>query len=456
MPYWGGWTAAIVGALGLTSAYAATKLAEQNGLTVFDRNGLTVTLGAAAAAAYFNTWDTNFGSGRVDFRTGANTGDAEWGEGYLKSYLEAVYAAPKLGQFYSGIGGVAAVTLGSGDAGGFTTGGDGNIDEERLYIGWRSGKLLTDSEEELLDLSYGRQEFHVGDGFLIWDGNLDQLDKGALWLTPRLSFERAGLVRINTHPVRGDLFYLQSDADQDNTELAGVDLEYFEEGVGTLGLMYFHIFDSTPTFFGPRAGMNVVDLRVNEARLPFAPNWSFWGEYVIETGNGTDGRIDANGWYVEADYSRSDWRWSPILSYRYAFFSGGEIGDTTRRDFDPLFYGFSRGWGTWFQGEITGEYLLFNSNQVNHKVQVELTPLENLAIGAIYYKFWLAEKNYFGTPVSDNEFDDEINLYANWVISDQVSLSVVYGAAFPGPAARQAFGDDKVYQLIEMGIFLSY
>lgn len=445
-----------MGTLGLTSAYAATKLPELTGLTVFEQNGLTVALGAAAAAAYFNTWDTNFGSGRVDFRTGANTGDAEWGEGYLKPYLGAGYASPTLGRFYGGVAGVAAMTVGTGDASGFTTGGDGNIEEERLYIGWRPGKLLIDSEEELLDLSYGRQEFHVGDGFLIWDGNLDQFDKGALWLTPRLSFERAGLVRIATHPVRGDLFYLRSDADQDNTELAGANLEYVEEGVGTLGLMYFHIFASTPTIFGPRAGMNLIDLRVNEARLPFAPNWSFWGEYVLETGNGPDGRIDANGWYVEADYTHSNWSWSPKLSYRYAFFSGDKIGDTTRRGFDPLFYGFSRGWGTWFQGEITGEYLLFNSNQINHKVHVELNPSEHLAFGAIYYKFWLDQKNYFGTPVSDNEFDDEFNLYANWVISDQVSLSVVYGAAFPGPAARQAFGDDKVFQLIEVGIFLSY
>jgi hypothetical protein len=82
--------------------------------------------------------------------------------------------------------------------------------------------------------------------------------------------------------------------------------------------------------------------------------------------------------------------------------------------------------------------------------------LENLAIGAQYYRFWLAENNYFGTPVSQKEFADEINVYGNWVVSDQVSVTVVDGAAFPGPAARQAVGDDRVYQWIEMGIFLSY
>ena len=60
------------------------------------------------------------------------------------------------------------------------------VDLEHLYAGWRSGDLLADSlGEDALDLSLGRQEFQVGDGFLIWDGNFDNAGDGAYWLGPR-------------------------------------------------------------------------------------------------------------------------------------------------------------------------------------------------------------------------------------------------------------------------------
>lgn len=57
-------------------------------------------------------------------------------------------------------------------------------------------------------------------------------------------------------------------------------------------------------------------------------------------------------------------------------FQAMPIHDHVRRDFDPLFYGFDkRSWGTWFQGEVTGGWLLFNNNQRNHLVHLAATPI---------------------------------------------------------------------------------
>jgi hypothetical protein len=235
-----------------------------------------------------------------------------------------------------------------------------------------------------------------------------------------------------------------------------VNADYVKEGLGTFGVSYFHIFDSTPSFYGARDGMDVLSLRVNELTLPALPNLSLWGEYVSETGSSDDGKIDADGWYTEAQYQFSDWLWSPSLSYRYASFSGGDIDDTKRRDFDPLFYGFSRGWGTWIQGEITGNYFLFNSNQRNHLVHLTLSPTENLNLGLIYYWFFLDKNNYYGIPVTDKDFADELNFYADWTINDYAALSALYGVAFPGEAAKQAFGDDKPYHLVEIVLSLKF
>jgi hypothetical protein len=292
-----------------------------------------------AAAGYFHTTNTNFGAGRIDVRSGENNGDARWTEGYLKPSLNAAYSFDQAGKLYGGVAGVGTFTAGDGDAGGYTNSGDDDTDLERLFIGWNSAQLLSDSlGEDTIDISYGRQDFHIGDGFLIDDGNVDQLKKGAYWLAPRDAFKRAGLIRINTQPVRGDLFYLKADPDQDETELGGANIEYVAKDLGTFGVTYLHVIDSTqPVNVGIRDGMNVLSLRVGELALPAAPKLSFWGEYVAETGSGRDGKIDADAWYLEARYTFPDWPWSPTLSYRYAVFSGADVDDATRRDFDPLF-----------------------------------------------------------------------------------------------------------------------
>ena len=41
--------------------------------------------------------------------------------------------------------------------------------------------------------------------------------------------------------------------------------------------------------------------------------------------------------------------------------------------FDPLFLGFYD-WGTWWQGEIAGEYFLSNSNLKSHLVRAHVAP----------------------------------------------------------------------------------
>ena len=91
-----------------------------------------------------------------------------------------------------------------------------------------------------------------------------------------------------------------------------------------------------------------------------------------------------------------------------------------------MFYDYSRGWGTWVQGEITGEYLLFNSNQVNHMVHLAAFPT------------------------------DEINLYVDWTLNDNVWLGALYGAALPGDAAEEAFGDDEPFHLLSIYAVLTF
>ena len=79
-------------------------------------------------------------------------------------------------------------------------------------------------------------------------------------------------------------------------------------------------------------------------------------------------------------------RWQPKISYRYAIFQGDDPGTATSEAFDPLIPGFYD-WGTWWQGEIAGEYFLSNSNLQSHQLRVHVTPSESVGGGLFAYQF---------------------------------------------------------------------
>jgi hypothetical protein len=326
-------------------------------------DGFTIAAGIEVGAGYFFTDNTNFGTGRFDLRSGEVTGDAQWGEGYVEPSLGATFESAAAGTFYGLLSGVGSLTVGDGDAGGYTDGGDGSITPEPLYAGWRSGALLADTlGEDTLDLSVGRQDFHVGDGFLIQDGNFDTEGEGAYWLGPRTAFSFAGLARLDTSPLGGQLFFLRGDADQGHSELVGTNLDYAlgDLGLGddsTVGAMYLQIVDVDPRFEAgtPRDGMQVATVRLNDLRVPGFEDAGLYAQYARQFGDGQNVDFDAQAFYVEPFYDFSWLPWTPRLAYRFAWFSGDpDPGDRERTDFDPLFYDYSRGWGPWVQGEITG------------------------------------------------------------------------------------------------------
>ncbi len=419
---------------------------------------LTFTGTLNAGIAGVTTPGANLGTGRLNPQTGASEGDATWGEADVMPVIGV-----SAGGWYGEISAVGAVTVGDGDPGGYTTGGDGEIDLETAYLGWRSGDASADAARPVIDLSLGRQALNIGDGFLIDDGNFDFGDNSGVWLVPRQAFQRTLLARVDYRAVHTDLFFLEADPDNDEPALAGLNLEYqfdsIAEATGHLGLLYFHILDADqPTLFGPRQGMEVLSARINDFRLPFLPQVGWWGEATQQRGAGREARFDASAWYAETIYHFETLPWAPRLSYRYAYFSGdADPNDTLRRDFDPLFYGFDkRGWGTWFQGEVIGGWLLFNSNQRNHLLHLAATPCAPLTVGLIGGTFALVESNYLGTPVVSRHFGDELNLYADWAVNDQIAVSAAYGVMFPGDAAIEAFGDDEKFHVIEMGVYFSF
>ena len=102
-------------------------------------------------------------------------------------------------------------------------------------------------------------------------------------------------------------------------------------------------------------------------------------------------------------------------------------------------------WGTWFQGEIIGEYVLSNSNLFSYLVSVSSKPTKSLEMHLFYYHFTIDQPESLADNVTASHFADEIDLILDWQVLDSLSLSAVLAVAIPGEAARQFTGGNQTW-----------
>lgn len=399
-------------------------------------------MGLEVGAAVVASPGANYGFGRVDLTSGDNTGDTVFGEAYVRPTLGYNLKVTPDSTLYGLVAGVGQTTIGEGDQAGYTNSGSRRIDLDQLYFGFRhdaaGGK---DGGGWTYDLSAGRQKVQVGDGFLIWDGNFDSTRDGAYFAAPRTAFDLAVVAKAESANWAIQGFAMENDADGGKTGFAGGDVAYTGD-FGTIGFLTGAVVGTDAANSLDRAGLKLVSARVRDIKTP-VDNLTLGGELTYQFGSSGEGDREAYGWFAQAAYAFQDVAWSPVLSYRYSRFSGDDNGnDGVSNTFDPLFYGAGGGWGTWFQGEVNGEYILFNSNQIAHEVKLAFQPTEEIGAGIIYYHYDLDKSNYYGTPVSSRNFADEVNVYMDWQVNEQLYVGAVAGVAIPQTAAKEVFGDD--------------
>ncbi|MBK4997803.1 hypothetical protein IAE37_000079 [Pseudomonas sp. S31] len=357
-------------------------------------------------------------------------GSSAWREGYIKYGLSGSQALQGSGTLYGAFNLVSSATWGDGDAAGLTLGDERRTGIEELYLGWRSGTLFPALGEDGVDISGGRQVVTLGDGFLIQGDsvNVGEADLGAnfdrggaYYLAARKAFDRTAVLRLGgSQGWRGDLMWLKSDNHfQADTSLAVGNLEHVGDA-GTVGLSWIHGLDVDQRYASllgleDRDGMDTVSLRgrgslgVKDLELA--------GEYVTQDRSG--GR--ENAWYLEGNWTFSELPWTPTATYRFSRFS---------KDFDPLFYGLSRGYGTWFQGEVAANYAgPFNSNTQVHHVAFKAKPRDNLTLGALYFDFDTLDTD------QGNLGGRELDLYAEWMINEHWLISPLVGFYKPERSA---------------------
>ncbi|MFO1047848.1 MAG: alginate export family protein [Geminicoccaceae bacterium] len=396
-----------------------------------------------AVFAQGNSW-----YGRSTANLGSNSD--RWVEAYVKPGFKLAAGLDGAGRIDGELDLVGALTHGT-DAAGTNVGDETPTDVSinQAWLGWNSAELLTEGlGADAVALSFGRQDFKLGNGFLFWQGSTNGGDRGAYWLTPRLAYQAAGIAKLETHGVTAQAFFLEPDDVPDTgTRLAGLDVAYalaesgcavdnFEIVPSCLALGFYNVFDSE---LATRDGMSVIDLRGDARPLAALPGLRLAGELAYER-NGDD--LEAHGWYGEIGYAADDLPWSPYLSYRYAYFSGGATASGKSQNFDPLFYS-GPDWGTWTQGEIIGEFVLENSNLVSHTVRLNAYPTRGLTLTALYYYFLLDDPGAAG--VEDHDFAHEIDLAVDVDLGGNLSIGAVAAVSIPEDAAKQLTGGDQTW-----------
>jgi hypothetical protein len=357
---------------------------------------------------------------------------SHWFEGYVKPALSVSFPLGE-SELYGKLSAVGERTYGGPSIAGESA---SSFKQEDVYMGWRSGHSLS-SSENLLDFTVGRTQYRIGHGFLVWDGTGEGGSRGGFWTNARKAWKFAGIARIKpgNHTLEG--FYLDRDDVPENptgTRLTGINYEYAAGKNSTFGVTWLRAF-AHPNVKPDRDGMNVFNARAYTAPIPALPDLSFELEIAYEENHNL---MHSTAWNALGAYQLSKLRWKPKLSYRYAFFEGAKPNKAVNTAFDPLYVGFYD-WGTWWQGEIAGEYFLANSNNISHQARIHMSPTDKLGWGVIGYWFYADQAATFGHGVTSPNVAFELDTYADWKFYKNFTLSAVGAYADPHKAVQEAY-----------------
>ena len=421
----------------LSSASLFTPSAALAEYELYNRDGTKLTANADLAVVGFlnnNSW-----FGQSEPFLGDDTDS--WLELGFEPQLSLEAPLGK-GTFFGKLSAVFTDTFGD-DASGLTIGADDTHDAsiEQGHIGWRMSDLFPGLEDDTFSITIGRQDYVIGTGLLIADGGGDGGDRGGWYLGMRKAFKNSAIARIASKELLAEAFYLENQPRSGGIEgdVAGGNLEYHFGDTLTLGGTYL-LADANI------ADADELDVYSGRARWMPLTGLTLSGEYAYQKSD----QIKADGWYAQAAYEAKDVSWSPVFSYRYATFTGDDPNTTDRNEnFRSIAYGYTD-YGSWYQGEITGNYPLGNNNLTSHLLRAKMQPSEKVTLNLMYYNFTLDHPSALDSSVTSDDWGDEVDFIVDWQATDKVYVIGVVGVLFPGKAAEQWVGgnDNWLYSML--------
>ena len=430
-------------ALALLAGVAGNVLAVSSALAEEEiysnaERGTSVVINTDVLGGWYNSNDSWFGASESFL--GANTD--HWAEIGIEPAVSFETRAGE-GTLFGALSGVYTSTTGN-DASGLTVGlTDTNaLTLEQGHVGWRKEDLLAGLEGDTFSITIGRQDYNIGTGMLVNDGGGDGGNRGGWYLGLRKAFSESLIARLDSDKWLFEAFRLKNRPREGGTqgEAYGANVEYSFGETATVGTTYMQADSNQP-------GSAKLDVYSARADWQLGRGFGVAAEYADESSS----QIEAVGYYGEVSYAFMDTAWSPRLSYRLAHFDGDNPATATDERFREIAYGYTD-WGSWYQGEITGEYALGNGNLDSQLVRLTLTPSEKVTLNAMYWHFTLDEPGSFG--VTSDDWGDEFNFTLDWAVNDRVYVIGVLGVLLPGEGAEQYVGGNSDW--IHSMLYITY
>ena len=420
---------------------------------IYDASGAFVTARLETFALHYgngNAWygrpDRLLAGNPLVVGTPAGRGYRHWAEGYVHTGLYGLIPLTDAVYAYAGASFIATGSVGREL---FTNETRGHGGVEDAYVGLIGGHTDEAGNRLVLNATYGRKRFMLGDGFLIANTAMNGGSRAALQANPRWAADNLSLVSLRYNNTRLEAFRVNPDELpilDTRTVIDGVNLETRLGDAWSFGASLLHVPRSTFNYYTPTATFGREGLQVYDARFRWQPNPPGQsGPFVSgEAGLERNSRfaMRAHAFTGEVGWIFADGPWTPTASYRYAQFSGDDPRTARFERWDPLLSG---GNGEqWVQG-INDFKVVQNSNLVAHRFQLRLRPYPTIELVP---QFWVfrAESltNLGGNPalsfLGSKDYAKEVNLTVKYMPSRSLFVQGHVAVTLPGAAVTRALG----------------
>jgi len=427
-----------------------------------ERSKLTLILnGGAGVYCDTNPWFGGHGAAfnaRNPLATKpAGNGTLAWGEGYLEPGIGGITRLGDLPLYpYGAVTYILSGTLGDDI---YNSGPWGHGELERLYGGF---VFDLPGERNGLDLSYGKQIYQIRDGFLLSKipVSTNAGDRAALYLGPRLASKSTALGRLRLGDLGLDAFMIEPseiESVETNSRLVGANLRYeIVKGIET-AFSFFYLADSDTTFPSPRQGTRTFNPSLSLSDIAGITGLWFKGEYAWQ--NNENLTMSAHAGYAWLGYQAAQLPWKPVISYRYALFSGEDPNTTAVERFDPLFSG---GLGNFLPGIVFSK-VCKNSNLRIQRVNINVFPTSTLELDLDYFHLMADSYDNRGgigplnTTLPSKTIGDELTLTSSWYFGNYFFLQGIASVGIPGNALRETLGGNvKPWYTLQASLYMFY
>lgn len=322
---------------------------------------------------------------------------------------------------------------------------------EEAFVGFVGGGVDRYSRSYQYNLSYGRKQFTLGDGWLIINTSMNGYDRASLQLNPRWAAKSSFQAGFTWNWVTFQAFSLKPnelDILNSHTTINGANLEFRNKKNGLLAFSFLQVPHSQFSYYMPdgtvykRAGLQVYNLRV------FKSTGSSGGLFFkTEGGYQRNPHFDMAAWayYGELGWNFAKTKGSPALSYRYASFGGDNPNSKSYNRWDALYTG---GTGEqWVQGSNMYK-IVQNSNEISHRIQAIYSPLSKVQLVGQFWIFYADQKNNLGgnpalSTLESKFYGSEYNLTLKYFHSRNWYFHLNTAYTMPGDAIKDLVQDTR-------------